>query len=313
MTIGRPPIKAPAIIDVEATFDNQGFSAALAAGRADIMEGRDLAIRLLGQAETTRMFEEFSRTLGTSRLAFIKENKAYRSLEGMKIPGRSELSKGTWEDFCRLLGRSVDKVDEDIKNLRLFGEQALESMASMGIGYRDLRQYRRLPEDQKTALIEAATTGDKDMFLGLAEDLIAKHAKEKSEAATRIKELEEEAVAIQQVSGDKSRQIDKLRIDLSRVKKLPPDEVLAEIQHEATAMLNDTRGALIGKFSACVEAIDVHHAEHGGDSAVFLAGLVGQLQVDLNALRDRFGIPDVAPAMIPEWVNDPAFAALAKE
>ena len=62
--------------------------------------------------------------------------------------------------------------DEDIKNLRQFGEQALESMSRMGIGYRELRQFRRLPDDQKTALIEVAKTGDKDSFLELAEDLI---------------------------------------------------------------------------------------------------------------------------------------------
>jgi hypothetical protein len=38
-----------------------------------------------------------------------------------------------------------------------------------------------------------------------------------------------------------------------------------------------------------------------------MAGLVGQIQADLGALRDRFGIPDVAPALIPEWVSDPSF------
>jgi len=133
------------------------------------------------------------------------------------------------------------------------------------------------------------------------------------ELRAKVRELKGDIAAKEEVLTRRSDQINALEEKLSRAKKLPPDEVLAEIQREATAMLNDTRGALIGKFSACVEAIDAHHAEHGGDSAVFLAGLVGQLQVDLNALRDRFGIPDVAPAMIPEWVNDPSFAALAKE
>lgn len=133
------------------------------------------------------------------------------------------------------------------------------------------------------------------------------------ELRAKVRELKGDVAAKEEVLTRRSDQINALEEKLSRAKKMPPDEVLAEIQSEATAMLNDTRGALIGKFAACVEAIDAHHAEHGGDSAVFLAGLVGQLQVDLNALRDRFGIPDVAPAMIPEWVNDPAFAALAKD
>ncbi len=33
----------------------------------------------------------------------------------------------------------------DIANLRTFGEEALESMSRMGIGYRELRQWRKLP------------------------------------------------------------------------------------------------------------------------------------------------------------------------
>lgn len=133
------------------------------------------------------------------------------------------------------------------------------------------------------------------------------------ELRAKVRELKGDIAAKEEVLTRRSDQINALEEKLSRAKKLPPDEVLAELQRESTAMLNDTRGALIGKFAACIEAIDAHHAEHGGESGVFLAGLVGQLQVDLNTLRDRFGIPDVAPAMIPEWVNDPAFAQIAAE
>lgn len=133
------------------------------------------------------------------------------------------------------------------------------------------------------------------------------------ELRAKVRELKGDVAAKEEVLTRRAKQVDALEEKLSRAKKLPPDEVLAELHRESTAMLNDTRGALIGKFSACVEAIDAHHAAHGGDSAVFLAGLCGQLQADLNALRDRFGIPDVAPAMIPEWVNDPSFAALNKD
>lgn len=76
---------------------------------------------------------------------------------------------------------------------------------------------------------------------------------------------------------------------------------------DATHQLNDTRGALIGRFSAAIAAIDAHHQEHGGDSMAFMAGQVGQLQADITALRDRYGIPDVVPALIPAWVTDPNF------
>jgi hypothetical protein len=85
-----------------------------------------------------------------------------------------------------VLGISADKADLDIANLTAFGEEALESMSRMGIGYRELRQFRRLPEDQKSALIEVAKEGDKTALLELAEEMIAKHAREKEELKTDL-------------------------------------------------------------------------------------------------------------------------------
>ena len=111
--------------------------------------------------------------------------------------------------------------DQDIANLQSFGEAALEQMQRMGIGYRELRQYRRLPEDQKSALIEAAKVGDKDSFLELAEDLIAKHAKEKQALAQKNSELEKDAQATGRVLADKQSEITKLQTQVATKKYLP--------------------------------------------------------------------------------------------
>ncbi|MBN0676354.1 hypothetical protein N0472_33285, partial [Pseudomonas aeruginosa] len=133
-------------------------------------EERDLVNQLLGQAQMAGAFEEFSRTVRTSKLAYVKENKLYRAIAGKKSPNGSEFS-GTWDEFCSLLGISVDKANMDIANLRTFGEEALESMSRMGIGYRELRQWRKLPDDARSALIEAAKQGNKDAVEYLAEEL----------------------------------------------------------------------------------------------------------------------------------------------
>ncbi|MFV2950162.1 hypothetical protein ACNIZR_32870, partial [Pseudomonas japonica] len=113
----------------------------MAATLASHSDERDLLNQLLGQAQMAGAFEEFSRTVRTSKLAYVKENKLYKAIAGKKAPNGSEFS-GTWEEFCSLLGISVDKADMDITNLRAFGEEALESMSRMGIGYREMRQYR---------------------------------------------------------------------------------------------------------------------------------------------------------------------------
>ena len=97
---------------------------AMAATLASHSDERDLLNQLLGQAQMAGAFEEFSRTVRTSKLAYVKENKLYKAIAGKKAPNGSELS-GTWEEFCSMLGISVDKADMDITNLRAFGEEAL--------------------------------------------------------------------------------------------------------------------------------------------------------------------------------------------
>ncbi|GAB7218177.1 hypothetical protein [Dickeya oryzae] len=115
---------------------------------------RDLLNQLLGQVQMADAFTKFTATVAVSKMAYVKENKLYQSLAGMKDRDGRGLT-GTWEEFCKLLGTSAPKVNEDINNLQSFGEEALESMSRMGIGYRELRQFRRLPEDQKSANVGA--------------------------------------------------------------------------------------------------------------------------------------------------------------
>ncbi|MEG7168342.1 hypothetical protein V2A47_36015, partial [Pseudomonas aeruginosa] len=85
---------------------------------------RDLVNQLLGQAQMADALSQFSRTVRLTKLAYVRENKLYRALAGKKMPNGSAL-KGTWEEFCTLLGYSKDKVDLDLQNLRTFGEEAL--------------------------------------------------------------------------------------------------------------------------------------------------------------------------------------------
>lgn len=199
-------------------------------------EERDLINQLLGQAQMAGAFEDFSRTVRTSKLAFVKENKLYRALAGRKSPHGAENMSGTWEEFCNLLGRSVDQVDRDISNLRAFGEEALESMSRMGIGYRELRQYRRLPEDQQAALIEVAKTGDKDAFVELAEEIITKHAAEKAELNKKLENTQADYQALDKLAADTSAEKKALKLELERnqLRTLPWDERIAPLKEEIT-------------------------------------------------------------------------------
>ncbi|WP_338734737.1 hypothetical protein V8954_23570 [Klebsiella michiganensis] len=176
---------AELIPDVTLNPELEATQNLMATVSSQMNDERDLLNQLLGQAQMADAFAQFSLTVSTSKMAYVKENKLYRALSGRKTADGQQFS-GTWDEFCSLLGRSRQQIDEDILNLRTLGEEALESMSRMGIGYRELRQFRRLPEDQKSALIEVAKEGDKTALLELAEEMIAKHAREKEELKTDL-------------------------------------------------------------------------------------------------------------------------------
>lgn len=221
-----------------------------------MQDERDLVNQLLGQAQMADAFAKFSVTVTTSKLAFVKENKLYRGLKGKKSPNGYDFS-GTWEEFCKLLGISVEKADLDIQNLRAFGEAALESMSAMGIGYREMRQYRRLPEDDKALLVELAKGEDKEAFLELAEEIIAKHAKEKEALAKKIEESEQDYDALSKVEADTRQKLRDAKLDLERaqLRTAPWSEKVAPFQEEIgkrQALIDEA----LGRHLQAVEALD---------------------------------------------------------
>jgi len=231
-----PEIQPMAEINQEAYQEDAGAMVVLGKIAQDMNEERDLLNQLLGQAQMAESFAKFSLTVSTSKLAFVKENKLYRALQGKRTADGQQFS-GTWDDFCSLLGRSRQQVDEDIANLRCLGEEALDSMSRMGIGYREMRQYRRLPEDQQAALIEVAKTGDKDAFIELAEEVITKHAKEKAELTKKLEDSQADYQALDKFAADTSAEKKELKLALERsqLRTMPWDERIAPLKEEITA------------------------------------------------------------------------------
>ena len=221
-----------------------------------MQDERDLVNQLLGQAQMADSFAKFSLTVSTSKLAFVKENKLYRALQGKRTADGQQFS-GNWEEFCSLLGRSRQQVDEDIANLRCLGEAALESMSAMGIGYREMRQYRRLPEDDKALLVELAKGEDKEAFLELAEEIIAKHAKEKEALAKKIEESEQDYDALSKVEADTRQKLRDAKLELERaqLRTAPWSERVAPFQEEIgkrQALIDEA----LGRHLQAVEALD---------------------------------------------------------
>ncbi|CNJ03841.1 Uncharacterised protein [Yersinia aldovae] len=318
--MGRKPMDTTVIPDTDpqvitgadAHFPVSRTPASLAEKEAAEADERDLLNQLLGQAQIAGASEDFFRTVRTSKLAFVKENKLYRQLKGSRNPHSAEFLSGTWEEFCSILGRSVDQVDRDITNLRTFGEEALDSMSRMGIGYREMRQYRKLPDDQRLALIEAAKEGDKTLLLDLAEDLISKHIKEKESITKEVEDIKTDLDISRQALAEKKEQLDQSREDNSalqdklkfRVARETPEAEGAQIvqdvsilQHAVIADLMNLERGLTALADHTERTGIIHHS--------LMGGILGDIETRITVLRQQFNLPDYVPYdPRPDWVAE---------
>lgn len=293
-------IELPALNGEALTADQNAMATLLSSHT----EERDLVNQLLGQAQMADAFSKFSATVATSKLAFVKENKLYRGLKGKKSGNGCDFLTGTWDEFCELMGTSSRKVDTDIQNLRAFGEDALESMSRMGIGYREMSQYRRLPEDAKAALIEVAKAGDKDAFVDIAEEIIAKHAKEKTELTQRLDEVNADYEAQGEVMANKAKELDSTKQELKKLQKriqtATPDDVIKELRTEVVALQFEVEAKILGELREGFSKMAEHAAEHGQDHRAYQADLIKQLETTLATVRSEFHLPE-SQGDTPVW------------
>lgn len=287
--------------DVQAVQHLQNQSAAL---RSAHSEERDLLNQMMGQIQMTGAISKLTTVVGLTKLAHIKETKMYRALagkSGLDRNGHEIADVGTWEGFCLAVGTTRQKADEDILNLKAFGETALEDLSRVGAGYREMRQFRKLPEDQKTALIEVAKTGDKESFIDLAEEIIAKHAKEKEQLTKERDDAHADKQALEEVVSDKASKILDLEKQVSRkrLERLPPDEESQQLREEANNLLFDTETA-IRQLVAPLEQVVAHANDHQLDVGHWLRGQLDQLSEATEYLREQLGMVAWQPSTDPD-------------
>lgn len=270
-----------------------------AALASDLGEERDLVNQILGQVQMARSIARFADVVSLSKLAHIKETKLYRALQGKKgfDPDGNEIADvGTWDGFCQALGLSRSKIDEDLTNLNAFGEEALKQLSAIGAGYRELRQWRRLPADAKSALIEAAKQGNREAVEYLAEELIATHAKEKDVLVKKAEELQADYDAQGEVLAKKRAELDETTQQLAkarrRIETMAADEAVKELRQEVIGIAFEAEADISGKLREAFSVMAAHAEETGTDHRGFQAGLVRQLELLLLQIREEFQLPE---------------------
>ncbi|MGL3745498.1 hypothetical protein ACSYE6_31990 [Pseudomonas aeruginosa] len=169
-------------------------------------------------------------------------------------------------------------------------------MSRMGIGYRELRQWRKLPDDARSALIEASKQGNKEAVEYLAEELIATHTKEKAALEKQVEDLRADNEALGERMARKSRELDETVHELEKTKRriqtMKADEAEKELRQEATAIAFEAEADISGKLREAFSIMVSHAEKTGTDHRTFQAGLVRHLEKLLLQIREEFQLPD---------------------
>ena len=217
---------------------------------------------LLGRAQMADRLSKITDAVSLSALKEIKESKQYKALKGITFAKSSTVGsnlvvlKGTWEEFCDIYGSSKSTIDERLKNLDFFGEQALESMSTIGMTTRDFRRLRKLPQEDLTAIVEGehVKISDRDEALEIIEELSSKHRQEKQSLKKEVDELSLEKQSSERLLADKDKKINELSKQLDT--PLTAASRLQKEEERNEALLNELNHAALSVDSGTARLFD---------------------------------------------------------
>lgn len=165
------------------------------------------------------------------------------------------------------------------------------------LGFSKITELLPLDDGQLEELTEVGQTGElalDDVATMSVKQLRAAVRKERAEAAKQKNQVER----LTTVNTE-------LHEEARLVKRLPADAALAKLKKEAASITADAEGAILGGLRQALIAIN-NHGDERGLHDVYMAGLVGQVQAQLNALRKEFNLPDVSNAADQKLAADMA-------
>lgn len=244
------------------------------------------------------------------KLAEVKEAKNFKGLQYVTQEGKLA-TVASWEDFCTACGISRRKVDEDLQNLNSFGEEFMETSQRLGLGYREMRKLRQLPEEARAEIVDAdySDTTDKEELIEKIEDLTAQHAKEKEALQAQLKRKSDDYEAQAKVLATKNERINHLDLELAKKTKAietqTPEQRGGVLREEAAAISYKAEAVLRGQVFQAFEALTAHTEATGIDHKQFMSGVLAEYQLILSELKERFGLDDTPSGeALPEWARE---------
>lgn len=292
----------------ELTMEQQQSAVSLVAKQ--MTQSKTQAHEILGMVKAFDFAQKLLTVSTLKLLSQVKETKQFKELDFYDNNGNCR-RVGTWEEFCLMCGLTRQKVDEDLQNLNTLGEDFLETSQRLGLGYRDLRKLRKLPEDARAEIVDAefSETADKEELLEKIEELTAKHAQEKQLLEGQLKQSQANYEAQSKVLKNKNDRINQLDIELEKKKNhintLSPDEKGGLLRKETSQLVYNAEAILRGQVWKAFETLDSHTQESGIDHKQFMVGTLAEIELVLNELRTAFNLPRLADGdNRPEWLRE---------
>ena len=249
--------------------------------------------QLLGRLQATQAIAAMLDGLSLAQIAQIKESKRYKQLAGQKmVIGGVEIRLDTWEGFCAALGSSRRGIEENLDNLRLLGEEALDKATALGVTTQELRKLRHLDaSDQQIVIgeIEVAA-GDKEAIIDLITDMAAKHSKEREELQAKLEDQRGEAAASERIIEERNKRIDKLEKQLHKQQHRTMEEKRQQQMTDAGA----AQILCLAPLAGLDDAIDTLLGEDDAACTRHAANLLHELRAAVEDLQLKYGLGDVA-------------------
>ncbi|MDY0440167.1 hypothetical protein NMV49_12100 [Pasteurella multocida] len=288
------------------TIEQSQNAVALAAKQ--LTQDKAQAHELIGMIKAFDFTQKLVTVTTLKAINEIKQSKQYKGLDILNPQGKL-VTVTTFRDFCEALGFSVEKIDQDLLNLNTLGENFLETSQRLGLGYRDLRKLRKLPEDARSEIVDAdySEATDKEDLIEKIEELTVKHAKEKESLEAQLKTAKDNYTAQARVLDNKNKCIDQLDAELEKKKQyintLTPDEKGGVLRKETSQLVYGAEAILRGQVWKAFETLDAHTQESGIDHKQFMTGVLAEIELVINELRTTFNLPQFA-----DGDNTPAWA-----
>lgn len=244
-------------------------------------------------------------TANTAMLAIyenVKKSKAWKFIRNPENGRNGHFE--SLEEFCEVkLGKSYKRLRTLSAQKNLLGQDAYEQATKLGLRDVDYDAIKGLPApDQELMRRAVEEAQSRDEVLDLLQELAARHAKEKADLNQQLEESAKEHEATAKRLEVVTEQKEKAEAKAARIAVMKPDEALADLKTAATRIANDAVGAIQGGVRQAL--IKLREMPQGPSQTAFAAGLLGELQAELNALREEFGLPDIASAAERELAAD---------